>query len=641
MTPRSFGRRRLGRWLVVFTAIAALFIVACGGAESPTTAPPTSATEPAAPAAAEPVAPAASTDSGTTTDTGSQTAPTSSSQPATGAGSGGGSSAPAMQPTNTPVPTVQPTPRPVEAVVESARDDVVIVINEEPSIPDPWISTTLYPNQIIHNIAQPISFFGPDFTDTATAGFTGFEQVEPNKWRLNLREGVTFHNGEPWNAEAAAYTINQLGGNVEYQPYSQVREAHAEIIDDMTVDFNCTSAAGCPVLPRFGQFHIFIAPGYHQNVSQEDRDASGQVIGWGPYVWEEYVRGESISLTAYEDYVEPQPVDFITQAPSIKDAQYIWRSEETVRSAMIQTGEADLSWAVSIDQAEPINNSEHGKTVKVVSGEVYTINVDTIWHPELRKLEVRQALTHAINCEELALAFFGPESRCSSGPNGIPGTLGVNEDNWQPIYQYDPEKAKELMAQADYNPDNKIEFWTRAGRYAKDVEITESLITFWKDVGLNVEAQVVEGSVWRDRHLTGPAVTYDAQIEAGASSEAAAAAVPENDPPRTGASPGLVFFAPGGEYFDFGRQINFYMSCASNRSKNCNAEWHALGQQALAATGEERRELMTEAYGLFSENLLQLPMMEIVSVWGVNKDLEFVNMPGGRRILINTMTWAQ
>ena len=641
MNPRTNGRRRLGRWLVVVTAIASLFIVACGGAESPTTAPASTSTDTSAPAASEPAATAASTDTGSMTDSGSEAMTDSGSQTMTDSGSVGATSEPAMQPTNTPVPTVQPTPRPVEAVVESARDDVVIVINEEPSIPDPWISTTLYPNQIIHNIAQPISFFGPDFTDTATAGFTGFEQVEPNKWRLSLREGVTFHNGEPWNAEAAAYTINQLGGNVEYQPYSQVREAHAEIIDDMTVDFVCTSKAGCPVLPRFGQFHIFIAPGYHQNVSQEDRDASGQVIGWGPYVWEEYVRGESISLTAYEDYVEPQPINFITQAPSIKDAQYIWRAEETVRSAMIQTGEADLSWAVSIDQAEPINNSEHGKTVKVVSGEVYTINVDTIWHPELRKLEVRQALTHAINCEELALAFFGPESRCSSGPNGIPGTLGVNEDNWHPIYEYDPEKAKALLAQADYNPDNKIEFWTRAGRYAKDVEITESLITFWQDVGLNVEPQIAEGSVWRDRHLTGPAVTYDAEIEAGATSEAAAAAVPQNDPPRTGASPGLVFFAPGGEYFDFGRQINFYMSCASNRSKNCNAEWHALGQRALASTGDERRELMTEAYELFSANLLQLPMMEIVSVWGVNKDLEFVNMPGGRRILINTMTWTQ
>jgi len=633
--PRTKGRRRIGRLLVALTAITSIFLIACGGAEAPTSAPPAAPAEaPAGPA--EPAAPAESMDSGSMTDSSS-----SSSEAMADSSSPSESMEDTPAPTNTPVPTVQPTPRPTEAMVEAARDDVIIVINEEPSIPDPWLSTTLYPNQIVHNVAQPISFFGPDFTDTATAGFTGFEQIEPNKWRLSLREGVQFHNGEPWNAEAAAYTINQLGGNVEYQPYSQVRDAKAEVIDDMTVDFVCTSAAGCPVLPRFGQFHIFVAPGYHQNVSQEERDASAQVIGWGPYVWDEYVRGESITLTANENYIEPQPVDFITQAPSIKDATYIWREEETVRSAMIQTGEADLSWAVSIDQADPINNSEHGKTVKVVSGEVYTINVDTIWHPELQKLEVRQALTHAINCEELALAFFGPESRCSSGPNGIPGTLGVNEDNWQPIYGYDPERAQELLAQANYNPENTIQFWTRAGRYAKDVEITESLITFWQDVGLNVEAQIVEGSVWRDRHLTGPAVTYDEQIDAGASSVDAAAAVPQNDPPRTGASPGLVFFAPGGEYFDFGRQINFYMSCASNRSKNCNAEWHALGQQALASTGEDRRELMTEAYELFSENLLQLPMMEIVSVWGVNKDLEFVNMPGGRRILINTMTWTQ
>ena len=548
---------------------------------------------------------------------------------------------PAVAPTSTPVPVVQPTPRPVEAMVEAARNDIFIVISEEPSIPDPWLSTTGYPNQILHNIAQPISFFGPDFTDHATVGFTGFDQYEPNKWRLSLREGITFHNGEAWNAEAAAYAINQLGGNVEYPPYSQVREAHAEVIDEYTVDFICDGPAGCPVLPRFGQYHIFVAPGYHQNVAQEDRDASSQLIGWGPYEWGEWVRGESITLTANENYVEPQPVNFITQAPSIKDVQYVWRGEETVRSAMIQTGEADLSWAVAIDQAEVIDNSEHGKTVTVVSGEVYTINVDTIWHPELSKLEVRQALTHAIDCEELALAFFGPDSRCSSGPNGIPGTLGVNEENWKPIYTYDPDRARELLVQANYDPENTIQFWTRAGRYAKDVEITESLITFWNDVGLNVEAQIVEGSVWRDHHLTGPAETYDAQIEAGATSEEAAAAVPLADPPRTGASPGLVFFAPGGEYFDFGRQINFYMSCESNRSKNCNAEWHALGQRALATSGEERRQLMTEAYGIFSTNLLQIPLMEVVSVWGVNKDLEFVNMPGGRRILINTMTWSQ
>ena len=472
MSPNKLFRRRWGRLALGGVVLASILIMACGGAAAPTAAPAATA-EPAMAATAEP-AMAATAEPAMPAATAAPAAPVD----------GGSGAAPAPEPTHTPIPTVQPTPRPTAAAVVASRDDVTIVINEEPSIPDPWLSTTLYPNQIVHNVVQPISFFGPDFTDTATAGFTGFDQVEPNTWRLSLREGVQFHNGEAWNAEAAAYTINQLGGNVEYQPYSQVREARAEIIDDYTVDFVCESA--CPVLPRFGQFHIFVAPEYHRSVSQEERDASGQVIGWGPYQWGEWVRGEYITLTAFDGYVEPQPVDFITQAPTIKDARYIWREEEIVRSAMIQAGEADLSWAVSIDQAEPINNSEHGKTVKVVSGEVYTINVDTIWHPELRKLEVRQALTHAIDCEALALAFFGPESRCSSGPNGIPGTLGVNEENAAPIYPYDPERAQELLAQADYNPDNEIEFWTRAGRYAKDVEITESLVTFWNDVGLNV-----------------------------------------------------------------------------------------------------------------------------------------------------------
>ena len=542
-------------------------------------------------------------------------------------------------PTETPLPVVQPTARPTEAAVAS-RDDIVIVINEEPSIPDPWLSTTLYPNQIVQNIAQPFAFFGPDFTDVVTAGFTGFEQVSPQTWRLSLQEGVKFHNGEEWNAEAAKWTIDKLGGSVEFQPFSQVRESHGEVVDEYTVDFVCETA--CPVLPRFGQYHIFRAPAHFDASTEEERDASGQVIGWGPYEWVEWNRGENIKLKAYEGYVEPQLVNFMTQAPTIKDVTYVWREEELVRSAMIQAGEADIAWAMAIDQADAINSSDNGKTVKIVSGEVYTLNTDTIWHPELRKLKVRQALTHAIDCEELALALFGPESRCSSGANGIPGTLGVNEENWKPIYEYNLAKAKELLVEANYDSDNVIDYWTREGRYAKDVELAESLITFWQEAGINVKLNVVEGSVWRDRHLTGPAIAYDAALKSGATPEDAAAAVHASAPPEPSfASPGLIAFAPGGEYFDFGRQINFYMSCEANRSKNCQADWHEFGQKAISASGDERRQMMEEAYGIFSENLLQLPLMEIVSVWGVNKDLEFVNMPGGRRILINTVTWSK
>ena len=204
----------------------------------------------------------------------------------------------------TPVPTVQPTIARKEEVV--VRDDLIIVINEEPSIPDTWLATTLYPNQITQNIAQQFSFLGPDFEDIPTGGFEGWEIIDTSRWRLHLMPGVKFHNGEIWDADAAKWNIDTLGSNVEYQSYSNVRASHAEEVDDLTVDFVCDENP-CPVLSRFAQFHLFIAPAHYQNTTQEDRDAKGQTIGWGPYQWKEWKRGQFFKLERHEDYVEPHP----------------------------------------------------------------------------------------------------------------------------------------------------------------------------------------------------------------------------------------------------------------------------------------------------------------------------------------------
>jgi len=531
-------------------------------------------------------------------------------------------------------PVVKPTVAPAKATV--AKDSMLIVINQEPTEPDPWFSTTDYPNKIIHNISQPMSFLAPDFVDTKTAGIAGWEMRENGKtWILSLNEGMEFHNGEVWNAEAAKYTIDYMGQCIKCGNYTQVGASHGEVIDDYTVAWHID--LGHPALPRFAQYTIFRAPEYHRTTPQETQADTGIVYGWGPYKFGEWIRGEKYTIERFDGY-NSDPTSFMTQAGTVNTAEFVWRAEETVRSAMIRAGEADLAWAMAGDTAEELENSDHGSWVKIVSGEVNTIDVDTIWHPELKKLKVRQALTHAIDCEELALALFGPTSRCSSGPNGIPGTLGVTEKNWKPRYPYDPVRAKELLAEADYNPDNVIDYWTRNGRYAKDVELSESLGVFWEAVGINVNINVVEGSIWSKYHKAGPSILYKEAIDdLGMSHVEAVKYVHDGDPPADpGVSPGLVYFAPGGEYFDFGRQINFYMSCLSFRSSNCDEDSHELGQRALAAGGEERRELMEQVYDVFSERLYQIPIMEIVSVWGVNKDLDYTNMPGGRRILVNT-----
>jgi ABC-type transport system substrate-binding protein len=240
----------------------------------------------------------------------------------------------------------------------------------------------------------------------------------------------------------------------------------------------------------------------------------------------------------------------------------------------------------------------------------------------------------------MALALFGPQSKCRSGPNG-PGVLGINETNTKPIYTYNPAKAKALLQEAGYlaagasvESRHQIHVWNRQGRYPKDVEVGESLAAYYKEAGINVKVNVVDDAIWQTKHLTGPGRV----LAAGGTIESVATSKP---PAPNNASPGMVMFAPGGELFDFGRQLSFYASCGSNRGKNCSAERQKLTEAALSAVGAEREKLMTQAYDDFAKNLLHMPFMDIVGVWGVNKDLDYIDMPGGRRIQINTTHWLK
>ena len=549
--------------------------------------------------------------------------------------------APAVNPTAVfaPVPTVQPTPRPVEVVAK--RTDLNVVINVEPPDPDIFKATTAYPYSIGLNVVPGVALLGPDFVDTLTAGFESFTIVNTSRWRFKLTPGVKFHNGEPWNAAAAKFSID-FHGIVKSgsQAFSNVDAAHAEIIDDLTVEWVCDKVA-CPLLPRYASYHTFQAPDWYQKTPEAQRNAEGRIIGWGPYQFKEWKKGQSYTVEQYPGYVEPKPVRFIAQRGSIKTVKYVWRDEELVRAAMVQTGEVDL--AFNLDGtvfADNLNKNPKTKAVRANTGETYTANVDTIWDPFLKDLRVRQALMHAVDCEAMALALFGPQSKCRSGPNG-PGVLGINETNTKPIYTYSPAKAKQLLQESGYlatgasvESRHQINFWNRQGRYPKDVEVGESLGAYWKEAGINVKINVVDNAVWNDRHLTGPGRI----LAAGGTIESVATSKP---PKPALVSPGLVFFAPGGELFDFGRQLSFYASCGSNRSKNCSAERQKLTDAALGATGAEREKLMTQGYEDFAKNLLHLPFMDIVGVWGVNKDLDFIDMPGGRRIQLNSTHWLK
>ena len=98
-------------------------------------------------------------------------------------------------------------------------------------------------------------------------------------------------------------------------------------------------------------------------------------------------------------------------------------------------------------------------------------------HPELRKREVREALALAIDCPTLMEQIFDGLTTCHTNLSPT-GTVGITAENSAP-YPHDPQRARELLAEANYNEDNDIRLSIRSNRVPKEVEYAEAVVTFW------------------------------------------------------------------------------------------------------------------------------------------------------------------
>jgi len=121
----------------------------------------------------------------------------------------------------------------------------------------------------------------------------------------------------------------------------------------------------------------------------------------------------------------------------IRNLKWVWRGEPTVAAAMVTTGEADIAWDVGVDniKALPKDMIKSGG-----SAEIFMLHLNTLWHPELKKKQVRQAMVHAINCQEIVDSLYGglPPRR---GNTIWPGVTGATARNTAP-YEYNPDLTR-------------------------------------------------------------------------------------------------------------------------------------------------------------------------------------------------------
>ena len=402
MQSSTPGTTRGAVLLIGLAALLATIIIACGSPSATTALPATQAPQPTATVAiAEPT-------------------PTGMAMPDASPGSAEAA------------PTAMPEPVATEPAVVSSRDSITVVTSGEPVNMD--IHSDECSGNIDHLVCQELTvdpFTWIDGTTFEVQGLTGidrWEQVSPDRWRFFLRPGIIFHNGEPWNAAAAKFGLDLNGTGVNGGGFSQHSFIEGEVVDDLTIDVLCQTATretrACPIFPRQGMFDKFAAPEWYASASDEDRART--VVSNGPYRFVSWNSGVDIRVEAFEDY-QPKPGVFATNYPSIANVRQIWRTEALVRAAAVKTGEAD--WADNIGFE---NATEVPKAVQAGTNEIYTLVSDNIWHPELKKKEVRMALAHAIDCQAIVESLYDGRNECF-GNISQPGTLGINEQNSAPL----------------------------------------------------------------------------------------------------------------------------------------------------------------------------------------------------------------
>lgn len=513
------------------------------------------------------------------------------------------------------------TPAPVAPVKAApARDSITLVTSVEPSTLGAWdqCGANVIGFVCTDATVDPLTWIDGEFRElVGTSGTESWEQMSPERWRFKLREGVKFHNGEPWNSAAAKIGIDINGSVKELEGYSFHGEVTGEVVDAMTIDVVCAKA--CPIFPRTAAWTSFQAPKWYESASEDER--LRRTVGFGPYVMKDWDPGIRITLEAYEDYLPNASLEM--RAPSIKYATQVFRNEELVRAAMVQTGEAEWAADIGFDQTDNVPKIRTG-----LNNEIFALLVDTVWHPELKKKKVRMALAHAIDCNALTEALYQSLVKCW-GNTSAQGTAGITPENSAP-YEYDPALSRKLLEEAGYDEANEIKVFTRNGRVQKDVEYYEGVVGYWKKVGVNASLQVVEKGINSDLNQTGCGRTED-PIRCHEFPPA----------PRYNASPHTMSTATSNEILDYIRQARLRSSCYATRSKICDQELEKLIEIAdPMPLGDDRTRALEAIANRVHDEYFYFPAFQVAVVFALAENLEW-EARYDPRVRVNAMRFTE
>lgn len=355
-------------------------------------------------------------------------------------------------------------------------DALRIVLPEEPPTLEPCDASLTATGRVMRaNITEALTERDASTGRLEPALATRWARTSATSWTFTLREGVTFHDGSPFTAAAAAFSIERatdsaIDCNVDGYIFAD-SELNATPVDGTTL--RVTTAKPDPILPLRLSF-VEIVP------TTTDPDSRvREPVGTGPYRIDEWNQGRYLRLKRFPGYWG--------KAPDFAAATYVWRAEGSVRAAMVTNDEADVAIGLAPE------DGAGDRAVEFATNEVSYLRMDAT-EPPLDDIRIRRAVNYAIDREGLTTAVFAGRPSGQLVSKGVTGySPGVRP------WPYDPERARELVAEAraDGVPtDTTLTIIGRNGIYPKAAEAMEVVQDGLIKAGLKVRIRMLDVNAW-------------------------------------------------------------------------------------------------------------------------------------------------
>lgn len=352
------------------------------------------------------------------------------------------------------------------------KSDIVVAVDADVDTLHPTDFSTTVELGVLNQIYDTLLYYSPDGTKDPEPRIAESYEISDDglDYTFHLRDDVTFHDGTPVTADDVVFSI-ELYKASEYQGSQISMLSSVEATDEHTVVCHL-DAPYSPFLQGICS-PMIASKAYYE--SSED-DFVNNPIGTGPYKFVSRAKGSNIKLEANEDYYRG--------APEIKEVTFEVIPDSSTKAIALQTGEVNFA---EIDSAtKPQLEANPAITIAEVPTSAFSYIAMNTEKELFNDVKVRQAINYAIDRDNLVAVCYDGEAEVNSNICAKE-RFGYSDDQFQ--YTYDPEKAKELLAEAGIETPYDLGEILVAEKYSNLATVIQNDL---KAVGLDVTISVKE-----------------------------------------------------------------------------------------------------------------------------------------------------